>query len=76
MAAKSLRLQWLGCLACSVIRLPNVLAIALWLTLPAKAAPDPALIPPVMRGEGSTLLLNFGPPEKLTGDLAPLLQPQ
>jgi hypothetical protein len=34
-----------------VIRLPNVLAIALWLTLPAKAPPNSALIPPVMQIE-------------------------
>jgi outer membrane lipoprotein-sorting protein len=32
-----------------VIRLPTFLATVLWLTLPAQAAPDPALIPPVMR---------------------------
>ncbi|WP_395734671.1 outer membrane lipoprotein carrier protein LolA [Prosthecobacter sp.] len=30
----------------------------------------------VVQGDGSTLLLNFGPPEKLVGDLAPLFQPQ
>ena len=30
----------------------------------------------VVQGDGSTLLLNFGPPEKLTGDLTPLFQPQ
>ena len=30
----------------------------------------------VVQGDGSTLLLNFGPPEKLTGDQTPLFQPQ
>jgi hypothetical protein len=30
----------------------------------------------VVQGDGSTLLLNFGPPEKLSGDLTPLFQPQ
>lgn len=49
MAAKSLRPGCFGCHAQSVIRLPSVLAAALWLTLPVQAAPDPALIPPVMR---------------------------
>lgn len=49
MAAKSLRLGCFGCLACCVIRLSSILAAAFWLTLPAQAAPDPALIPPVMR---------------------------
>lgn len=30
----------------------------------------------VVQGDGSTLLLNFGPPEKVAGDLTPLFQPQ
>ena len=30
-------------------RLSSVFVASLWLTLPAFAAPDPALIPPVMR---------------------------
>jgi outer membrane lipoprotein-sorting protein len=30
----------------------------------------------VVQGDGSTLLLNFGPPEKLAGDLPQLFQPQ
>lgn len=32
-----------------MIRLPSILASILWLTLPALASPDTALIPPVMR---------------------------
>lgn len=49
MAAKSLRYGRFWCLAYRVNRLPTVLAAALWLALPLQAAPDPALIPPVMR---------------------------
>ncbi|MBN8417329.1 MAG: outer membrane lipoprotein carrier protein LolA [Verrucomicrobia bacterium] len=30
----------------------------------------------VVQGDGSTLLLNFGPPERLSGDLTSLFQPQ
>ncbi|MCB1277506.1 outer membrane lipoprotein carrier protein LolA [Prosthecobacter sp.] len=30
----------------------------------------------VVQGDGSTLLLNFGPPEKVTGDPSSLFQPQ
>ena len=30
----------------------------------------------VVQGDGSTLLLNFGPPEKLVGDLSQLFRPQ
>lgn len=30
----------------------------------------------VVQGDGSTLLLNFGPPEKLSGNLSQLFQPQ
>lgn len=49
MAAKGLRQERFGCLACRMIRLPSILAAVFWLTLPVQAASDPALIPPVMR---------------------------